>query len=171
MSYQQRGTPRESVPQNDQGDGETNVRHREMRSLPRVLVPPAEDRYCPEGCQKIHQEAGEVCDIFIPDSERKELNTCSQIATWSIICYYLVLYGMITLLAWGERRMTVLSCKHSKEVTRRDSSWLTGIKATQRYLTNPPPAILFTKTGGGVLVLQWTSFWGAQLAKGWEPLL
>ena len=29
ISYQQTGTPRESVPQNDQGDGETNVRHRE----------------------------------------------------------------------------------------------------------------------------------------------
>ena len=29
MSYQQTGTPSESVPQNDQGDGETNVRHRE----------------------------------------------------------------------------------------------------------------------------------------------
>ena len=29
MSYQQTGMPRESVPQNDQGDGETNVSHRE----------------------------------------------------------------------------------------------------------------------------------------------
>ena len=28
---QQTGTPRESVPQNDQGDGETNVRHREWQ--------------------------------------------------------------------------------------------------------------------------------------------
>ena len=26
MSFQQKGTPRESVPQNDQGDGKTNVR-------------------------------------------------------------------------------------------------------------------------------------------------
>ena len=57
---------------------------------------------------------------------------------------------MITLPARGERhasvRPTVLSCRHSREVTRHDSSWLTGIKAT-RYLTDPPPAISFTKTG------------------------
>ena len=65
--------------------------------------------------------------------------------------YYLVFYGMITLPAWGERhalaRPTVLSCRHSREVTRRNSSWLTGIKAIQHYLTDPPPAISFTKTG------------------------
>ena len=41
----------------------------------------------------------------------------------------------------------MLSCRHSREVTRCDSSWLTGIKAIQHYLTDPPPAISFTKTG------------------------
>ena len=65
-------------------------------------------------------------------------------------------YCMITLLARGERhasvRPTVLSCRHSREVTRRDSSWLTGIKATQRYLTDPPPAISFTKAGHVVIL-------------------
>ena len=39
---------------------------------------------------------------------------------------------MITLPVRGERqasaRPTVLSCRHRREVTRRDSSWLTGIK-------------------------------------------
>ena len=27
----------------------------------------AEEKYCLEGCQRIHREAGEVCDIFIQD--------------------------------------------------------------------------------------------------------
>ena len=65
MSYQQTGTPQETVPQNDQGDGETNVR--------------------PAGCQRIHWEAGEVCDIFIPDFWEEGIKHLSQINAQSVI--------------------------------------------------------------------------------------
>ena len=43
----------------------------------------AEDKYCPEGCQRIHREAGEVCDIFIPDFCKEGIKHLSQINAWS----------------------------------------------------------------------------------------
>ena len=91
----------------------------------------------------------------------------------------------------------MLSCRHIREVTRRDSSWLTGIKATQCYLIDPPPPISFTKTGpvaiqdscfffllfflllpswapdsifGGTTAMN-QLLEGAQLAKGWDKPL
>ena len=73
MSYQQTGMPRESVPQNDQGDGKTNVRQCNSRDeefaavAGRIIVSSAATTSLAEGCQRIHREGGEVCDIFIPD--------------------------------------------------------------------------------------------------------
>ena len=60
--------------------------------------------------------AGEVCDIFIPDFCEEGIKrlvsncrlVCQVIETNKHPGYYLVLYGMITLPAWGERRNTVL---------------------------------------------------------------
>ena len=137
----------------------------EMRSLSRVLVgwifnSTATTSFA-EGCQRIHREPGEVCDTFIPDFWEEGIKLLSPIAVWSqinawsvkwlkqtitlaIICYVTVW----TLPARGERhapaRPTVLSCRHSREAMRRKSSWLTGFKATHRYLTDHPPAISFT---------------------------
>ena len=93
MSYQRTGTPRESVPQNDQGNGKTNVRHCEcefvvsagwLNRFLRRTTSLAEDNYCPEGCQRIHRKAGEVCDIFIPDFCEEGIERPSQINTWSV---------------------------------------------------------------------------------------
>ena len=44
----------------------------------------AEDNYCPEGCQRIHREAGEVCDIFILDFCEEGIKRLSQINAWSV---------------------------------------------------------------------------------------
>uniref|UniRef100_A0A671TZ23 Ig-like domain-containing protein n=1 Tax=Sparus aurata TaxID=8175 RepID=A0A671TZ23_SPAAU len=38
---------------------------------------------CPEGCQRIHREAGEVFDIFIPDFSEEGIKRLSQINAWS----------------------------------------------------------------------------------------
>ena len=60
--------------------------------------------------------------------------------------YHLVFYGMITLPARGERHAsaqpTVLSCRHSREVTRRDSLWLTGIKSLSVTLLTCPKYLI-----------------------------
>ena len=45
----------------------------------------AEDNYWPEGCQRIHREAGEVCDIFVPDFWEEGIKRLSQFAAWSQI--------------------------------------------------------------------------------------
>ena len=84
--------------------------------------------------QKDARELTEKLAKFVTFSSKifEAIKCLSQINTWSVIetnkrpGYYLVFYSMITLPARGERhasaRPTVLSCRHSREVTRRDSS-------------------------------------------------
>ena len=81
MSYQQTGTPRESVPQNDQGDAQMYATVSDSRNEEFVasagwlnlflhqqqLHLQKTYSYCPEGCQRIHREAGKVWDVFIYD--------------------------------------------------------------------------------------------------------
>ena len=59
-----------------------------MRSLQRVLVgwivSSAATTSLAEGCQRIHREAGEVCDIFIQDYCEEGIKRLSQIAFWSV---------------------------------------------------------------------------------------
>ena len=99
-----------------------------------------------EGCQRIHREAGEVCDIFITDCWEKGIKCL--VPNKDLFWYFTVCDSPGPgRERHASARHTVLSCRHSREVTRRDSPWLTGIKATQLYLTDPPPAISFTKTG------------------------
>ena len=55
---------------------------------------------CPAGCQRIHWEAGEVCDIFITDFWEEGIKQLSQIATWwlkqintpAIICFFILVW-------------------------------------------------------------------------------
>ena len=74
------GTPRESVPQNDQGDGETNVRHRVWQQRWGVICEcwladsfPHPQQFHLQEITNAQKDAGEFTeklakfDIFIPD--------------------------------------------------------------------------------------------------------
>ena len=69
----------------------------------------AEDNYCPAGCQRIHREAGEVCDIFILDFCEEGIKRLSQINTWSVKTYWWL------MAAWQSADPKIQTALHRRQ--------------------------------------------------------
>ena len=87
ISYQQTGTPRESVLQNDQGDGETNVRHREWQQRWGVCsecwlaesFPPPQQLHLQKDAREFTEKLAKFVTFSSRIFERKELNACPKL--------------------------------------------------------------------------------------------
>ena len=130
----------------------------EMRSLLRVLVgwivSSAATTSLAEGCQRIHREDGEVCDIFIPYFCEEGIKCLSRINAWSVQWLKPINAPTIFGVSWynnspgqGERHASQYSAADTSErwwdATHHD--WQAS--RPLNHPTDPPPDISLTKTG------------------------